>query len=56
MADNVTDKNCRGCVYLCTIYNDVRSCDYLLKTDKRRPCPAGKGCTVKIRKGAKKHG
>ena len=26
----------------------MRCCTYLLKTDKRRPCPPGEGCTVKV--------
>lgn len=35
---------CRGCYYL----GSESTCDYLLKTKTRRPCPPGAGCTVKI--------
>jgi hypothetical protein len=55
-AEKVVDKHCRGCAYLKLIYDDVRYCSYLLDTDKRRPCPAGKGCTVKTKKGAAEDG
>jgi hypothetical protein len=28
----------------------MNSCDYIFKTGKRRPCPPGKDCTVRITK------
>lgn len=42
--ENVLTKDCRGCMYLSL---SVGSCDYILIEDKRRPCPGGKGCTVR---------
>ena len=40
---------CIGCLFRKSLYwNDC--CDYLIMTDKRRPCPAGDGCTVKVTK------
>lgn len=40
-------KNCRDCIYSCKLMEDLISCDYYIKTDIRRPCPGGDGCTVK---------
>lgn len=37
---------CKGCIY-CTKLSVGLCCEYFLKTNKRRPCPAGSGCTVK---------
>ena len=42
--ENILTKDCRGCMYLSL---SVGSCDYILIEDKRRPCPGGKGCTVR---------
>lgn len=43
------DKNCDNCFYSERINgNYLRSCGYLFKTNQRRPCPAGKDCTVKV--------
>lgn len=46
MARVVTDRNeaCLGCIYFA---ETTLTCDYILMTDKRRPCPPGKDCTVK---------
>lgn len=44
------DSSCRGCMYLTTVScteTKNRACDYIGATDQRRPCPAGKGCTVR---------
>lgn len=38
------DPKCKGCIYLS---ESVGCCDYIGHTDKRRPCPPGKDCTVK---------
>ena len=39
---------CRGCVYWRQTGNGVTtSCDYILLTGCRRPCPPGEACTVK---------
>lgn len=40
--------HCKGCEFLSM---STLSCDYLLITKKRRPCPAGEGCTVKSATG-----
>ncbi len=44
------DKHCLGCKYYRCIYEEMWYCAYLIETDKRRPCPPGKGCTVKAKK------
>jgi hypothetical protein len=41
------DKNCLGCKWYSRVWADLHICEYLLKTDKKRPCPPGKDCTVK---------
>lgn len=48
--ESVCDKHCIGCVYFSNINGGTSYCSYLLDTEIRRPCPAGKGCTVKTRK------
>lgn len=49
MANGIVDSFCRPCIYAgrnqCT--KAPGTCDYYLLTGKRRPCPAGKGCTVR---------
>ena len=35
---------CKGCGHLGTTGHD-KTCDYLLHMQRRRPCPAGEGCT-----------
>lgn len=45
---SVCDSFCDGCVYKCLVSIHQRCCNYLDLTGKRRPCPPGKGCTVKI--------
>ena len=56
MAKNkgICDETCKGCVF-CGYLNgqNLFVCNYFLATNKRRPCPAGSGCTVK-QKGKKK--
>lgn len=41
--------SCFGCIYAEAERSGREDliCTYILKTKKRRPCPAGKGCTVK---------
>lgn len=39
---------CEGCIYYRGEFEINRCCNYYLMTDKRRPCPPGEGCTVKI--------
>lgn len=48
--NGVCDRFCKGCIYCNGTsgdYNGSSCCTYYLVTDKRRPCPAGTGCTVK---------
>ena len=48
MVNGICDRHCKGCVYLSYLNNShYLYCSYILKTGKRRPCPAGTGCTVK---------
>lgn len=39
---------CKGCVYATSYAYEAYFCEYLLQTGKRRPCPPGKLCTVKV--------
>lgn len=39
-------RHCKGCKYFSSA-GSFGTCDYLLMTDMRRPCKAGKGCTVR---------
>ena len=44
------DRYCRRCIYLAPVsitstYH--KACDYIGHTGRRRPCPAGTGCTVR---------
>lgn len=45
--DPGSDHPCEGCLHFYGAYKHNRCCNYLLDTDKVRPCPAGEGCTVK---------
>lgn len=48
MANGVCDSYCKGCVYSNRVAGeDILCCVYYFKTNSRRPCPAGSGCTVK---------
>jgi hypothetical protein len=38
---------CDGCNYYYGLYHNTKCCNYLLDTNRRRPCPFGQGCTVK---------
>ena len=37
---------CRSCVHGSDHTTGTVTCDYILNTGRRRPCPAGDGCTV----------
>ena len=50
---SICDKYCVGCVFLGYADGAINLCEYFLTTGKRRPCPAGTGCTVK-QKGERK--
>ena len=43
----VCDRTCKGCIYF-GVVGDYGCCNYIFMADKRRPCPPGKGCTVKV--------
>jgi hypothetical protein len=46
---------CDGCVYNGSLSGgSLRCCNYILMRDRRRPCPPGDGCTVKVKLGDKK--
>ena len=46
---------CDNCVYSGAITGlSVRCCNYFLATGKRRPCPPGEGCTVKVGREGKR--
>lgn len=48
MIDVARLKPCDGCRYLARSTSGIpMACEYILLTGKRRPCPPGKGCTVK---------
>lgn len=46
--------DCEGCIHFRGDFEINRCCNYYLDTGKRRPCPAGEGCTVKTTKRNKK--
>lgn len=49
---SVCDQHCKGCVYFYE-YGETSSlkvCEYMFQTGNRRPCHAGKGCTVRATK------
>lgn len=43
----IIDPYCEGCYY-CGSAGGLHTCDYIFIADRRRPCPAGAGCTVRI--------
>ena len=50
------DPYCKNCVYYATIVGGIRYFNYIFSCDKRRPCKAGYGCTVrKLRRKREKH-
>lgn len=44
---NPNSKYCEDCVYFQGY--SMRCCNYIFIEDKRRPCPPGKDCTVKVK-------
>lgn len=42
----IYDRACKGCIYFGWVAR-FGCCNYIFMEDKRRPCPPGKGCTVK---------
>ena len=55
MMKGIVDKKyCKNCVYYTNIFGADYCCSYMLDTGKRRPCPAGVGCTEKLVRKKKK--
>lgn len=47
---------CRGCTYWGGGNESAACCNYIFMEGQRRPCPPGKGCTVKrLRKGRRQN-
>ena len=44
---------CSDCVYCGWFTGVIPYSDYLFRTNQRRPCPPGEGCTVKVSKEVK---
>ena len=44
------DKKCDGCFYYRSLNNTDWYCTYIFEEGRRRPCPPGAECTVKITK------
>lgn len=50
MQKSVCSRYCKGCVYNAEMSSCTYGyCNYIFVEKKRRPCPAGKGCTVKVK-------
>ncbi len=43
-----SDSYCNGCIYKGLVNGNAPCCNYIFMEDKRRPCPPGEGCTVKV--------
>lgn len=43
----ICNERCKKCVHCgrASMGKGYKTCDYILNTNHRRPCPAGKGCT-----------
>lgn len=54
MEEKTCDKYCHDCFFYGGQSEPALTCNYLLMRGKRRPCPPGKGCTVKERRGKKR--
>lgn len=52
----IKDKHCKGCYYYRCMCSEIYCCAYIFVEDKRRPCPPGKDCTVKIRRKDRNRG
>ena len=51
----VCDRYCDSCIYSTVFAGSFNKiCNYLLYTDKIRPCPPGEGCTVRVKSRAKR--
>ena len=54
MKEMLTDRYCDNCVYRGVITGNLSYCHYYFATNERRPCPPGKGCTVKVGREVKR--
>jgi hypothetical protein len=52
--NKVCDEYCQDCSYFYGSSDYELCCNYYLDTDKRRPCPPGTGCTVKVYRAGKR--
>ncbi len=51
----MANSNCDNCFYWRMMNSGGhRFCAYMFITDKRRPCPPGEGCTVKVPRKVKR--
>lgn len=48
------DRACKGCIYMGWTGSYLGCCNYIFMKNQRRPCPPGKGCTVKETKKQRK--
>ena len=46
----LSDENCRDCKYFYGYTDFDVCCNYIFVTGRRRPCPPGDGCTVKVKR------
>ena len=53
MSGKLSGKNCHDCKYFYGHSDYVACCNYIFVTGKRRPCPPGDGCTVKVKRKKK---
>ncbi len=56
MKESVCDKFCEDCIYRSCLTDYLKYCTYFFTTEQRRPCPAGTGCTVKVKRKKKTRG
>ena len=46
----LSDENCHDCKYFYGNTDFDVCCNYIFVTGRRRPCPPGDGCTVKVKR------
>ena len=42
------NKFCDNCVYAAKLADGSQCCNYIIKTNHKRPCPPGEECTVNV--------
>ena len=50
MSGKLSGKNCHDCKYFYGNTDFDVCCNYIFVTGRRRPCPPGDGCTVKVKR------